>query len=60
MKNEQKRDEQSQTDTAITDLPAEQATEEQADGVTGGAGKVSQQDFSFVMRNNSASPTLMG
>ena len=55
MKTEQKRDEQSQTDTAITNLPAEKVTDEQADGVRGG--KVTMNDFHFVMRNNSASPT---
>ena len=37
--------------------PAE-PTERQMDGVTAGAGKVSMNDFHFVMRNNSSSPGL--
>jgi hypothetical protein len=38
--------------------PAE-PTERQMDGVTAGAGKVSMNDFHFVMRNNSSSPGLL-
>ena len=34
-------------------------TDRQMDGVTAGAGKVSMQDFHFVMRNNSSSPGLL-
>ena len=56
MTNERKRDEQAEP--AITNLPSQAPKDEQADEVRGGAGKVSQQDFHFVMRNNSASPTL--
>ena len=34
-------------------------TERQMDRVTAGAGKVTMQDFHFVMRNNSSSPGLL-
>ena len=34
-------------------------TERQMDRVTAGAGKVSMNDFHFVMRNNSSSPGLL-
>ena len=34
-------------------------TERQMDGVTAGAGKVSMNDFHFVMRNNSSSPVMI-
>ena len=36
----------------------DELTERQMDGVTAGAGKVSMNDFHFVMRNNSSSPGL--
>jgi hypothetical protein len=38
--------------------PSAEPTERQMDGVTAGAGKVSMNDFHFVMRNNSSSPGL--
>ena len=47
MTNERKRDEQ-KTEKPITELPAQEPADEQADKVRGG----------FVMRHNSASPTL--
>ena len=60
MTNERKQDEQQeQHGVTITDLTSEQQlTAEQGEGVRGGAGKVAQQDFHFVMRNNTSSPKL--
>ena len=42
----------------LLDTNADAALEATSHGTGAGAGKVSMQDFHFVMRNNSASPTL--
>src|SRR5215213_9146405 len=44
----------------LLDTDAGAALEAASHGTGAGAGKVSMQDFHFVMRNNSASPTLFG
>ena len=58
MSDQQKRtDERTQT-AALTELPIQESTREQeAEQVRGG--QVSFQDFHFVQRNNSSSPTLL-
>src|SRR5215208_2780351 len=44
----------------LLDTDAGAALEAASHGTGAGGGKVSMQDFHFVMRNNSASPTLFG